>query len=201
MLFRSGLKLLQLPPPQSALLRPPPPVAVREAWGPQPLHLNLSQYESSVIRRAEEDSRRCAEPTAPRAHLNLNQYCRQAQLCVRKVPSMREAEREAVRLPPAPQTGLPLLRFPPASQTQHIQLPHMPFFAPVKQPKLGHTAVGHYPRLHLLHAEPDPPSAVSSSALYTQNISSEKINCVGILNMSRSMSKDIDDSRIVKKAL
>ncbi|XP_036450987.1 ciliogenesis and planar polarity effector 1 [Colossoma macropomum] len=153
-----GLKLLQLPPSQSALLRPPLPVTVREAWGPQPLHLNLSQYESSVSRRAEEDSRRCAEPTAPPAHLNLNQYPKQARLCFPKVPSMREAEKEALRLPPAPQTGLPLLRFPPATQAQHIQLPHIPFSATVKQPTLGPTAVGHYPRLHLLRAEPDPPS-------------------------------------------
>ncbi|KAL6472327.1 hypothetical protein MHYP_G00185150 [Metynnis hypsauchen] len=160
-----GLKLLQLPPPQSALLRPPPPVAVREAWGPQPLHLNLNQYESRVsqethsgLKRAEEDSKRCAESTAP-PRINLHQYPKQAQLRFSDVTSERETEREAIRLPPAPQPGLPLLRFPPATQTQHIQLPHVPFSAPVKQPALGPAAVGHYPRLHLLRAEPDPPSA------------------------------------------
>ncbi|KAI4892113.1 hypothetical protein NFI96_017897, partial [Prochilodus magdalenae] len=148
-----GLKLLQLPPPQPALLRPPHPVAVREAWGPQPHHLNLSQYdqESSVIKRTEEGSRRCAE--------TLNQHPKQAQLHLPEGPSERGAIGGALRLPPAPQPGLPLLRFPPAAQTQHIQLPHIPFSVPVKQPILGHTTVGHYPRLHLLRTEPEPPSA------------------------------------------
>ncbi|KAL7848306.1 hypothetical protein AOLI_G00230240 [Acnodon oligacanthus] len=158
-----GLKLLQLPSPQSALLRPPPPVAVREAWGPQPLHLNLSQYESRVsqethsgLKRAE-DSRRCTEPTAP-PRLNLQQYPKQAQIHFSEGTSERITEKKAIRLPPAPQPGLPLLHFPPATQTQHNQLPRIPLSALVKQPTLGPTAVGHYPRLHLLRAEPDPPS-------------------------------------------
>ncbi|XP_017567420.2 ciliogenesis and planar polarity effector 1 isoform X1 [Pygocentrus nattereri] len=217
-----GLKLLQLPPPQSALLCPPPPVAVREAWGPQPLHLNLNQYESRVsqethsgLKRAEEDSRRCAVSTAP-PRINLHQYPKQAQLRFSEGRSVRETEREAIRLPPAPQPGLPLLRFPPATQTQHIQLPHVPFSAPVKQATLGPAAVGHYPRLHLLRAEPDPPSAYSAPPVRTpprlipleelmswaagrRQLTDSKLQLLRAAQVTQRKSKDTPSSKRLKR--
>ncbi|XP_072514569.1 ciliogenesis and planar polarity effector 1 isoform X3 [Salminus brasiliensis] len=160
-----GLKLLQLPPAQPSLLQPPPPASVREAWGPQPLNLSRSQHEPSVIRRVEEDrSRRCAEPTAPPSHLNLNLYNQQAQPQYPQVSSGKGTVGESLRLPPASHAGLPLLQFPPASQTQPVQLPQIPHSVLVKQSTLGPTAVGQFPRLQLLHIEPDPPSRLPNTA-------------------------------------
>ncbi|XP_066507194.1 ciliogenesis and planar polarity effector 1 isoform X2 [Hoplias malabaricus] len=152
-----GLKLLQLPPPQTTLHRPPPPVSVREAWASQPLLLN-GQYESSVIKKAEENNRRRTEPTAPPPHLNLSQYPKQAELRVPEGSSERGPVGEIFHLPPATHTGLPLLRFPAPAQTPHIQLPHIPLSAPVRQPTPSSAAMAHYPRLQLLRVEPDPPS-------------------------------------------
>ncbi|XP_035391703.1 ciliogenesis and planar polarity effector 1 [Electrophorus electricus] len=142
-----GLRLLHLSMPQPTLLRPPPPAPVREAWGPAPRLLNLSQHVP-------------ADPTAPPRHLNRNQYATQAQPPVREAPSNRGTGGVAVRLPPAPHTavtavGLPLLRCPPAAQACPVQLPRLPLAAPGRHPTPGPVAVG----LQLLSAEPEPPSA------------------------------------------
>lgn len=141
-----GLRLLQLHPAP----RSPPPVRppVRDAWGPNltSSHGNFlpSQSEPSSVRRAEDRAEASvAPPSLIRYH---TQVTRGAQ--------------DPLRLPPVPPAvALPLLRFHPDIQ-RPVTLPHIPQSTMAK-PSLGVTATGHYPRIQLLHRDPDPPAAVS----------------------------------------
>ncbi|XP_067255037.1 ciliogenesis and planar polarity effector 1 isoform X2 [Chanodichthys erythropterus] len=143
-----GLRLLQLLPAQ----RSPPPVhlPVRDAWGPNltSSHGNFlpSQSEPSSVRRAEDRGRTRAEASvAPPSLLRYN-------------TQMTRGAQETLRLPPVPPAvALPLLRFHPDTQ-RPVTLPHIPQSTMAK-PSLGITATGHYPRIQLLHRDPDPPAA------------------------------------------
>lgn len=174
-----GLRLLQLHPPPPLLLRPPPAPAppappvqlpVREAWGP-----NLtSSYgnvlpEPSSVRRAEDGGR--AASVAPPSHLQTGRFNAQ----------MSRGAQEALHLPPAPHrsisaVALPLLRFHPETQ-RPVTLPHIPQSTTAKPSSLGVTATGHYPRIQLLHREPDPPAAVSLH-LHQQLITRDSLLCL-----------------------
>ncbi|XP_051542049.1 ciliogenesis and planar polarity effector 1 isoform X2 [Myxocyprinus asiaticus] len=150
---RAGLKLLQLHPPQPVLLKPPPPppppLPVREAWAPSS-HANFltNQYAPSTVRRSDEMGRTWAEPSvAPLSHLHTSRYNTSERTGLPPAPH---------RAPPA--VGLPLLRFHPDAQ-RPVTLPRIPQSTMVKPPSVGTTVTGHFPRLQLLHRDPDPPSA------------------------------------------
>ncbi|CAM4728658.1 unnamed protein product [Leuciscus chuanchicus] len=110
---------------------PPPLPAVKDSWGPDP-----SQSDPSSVPRAENRSRTRAESHRYNTHTQ-----------------------ESLRLPPAPHrsVALPLLRFHPETQ-RTVTLPRIPQCTLAK-PSLGVTATDRYPRIQLLHRDPDPPAA------------------------------------------
>ncbi|XP_076158575.1 ciliogenesis and planar polarity effector 1 [Alosa pseudoharengus] len=139
-----GLRLLQLPPPQPGLLRPPLPSPVREAWAPQlpnahpppPLHPPPLPHPSA---------HRWPERTA-------------------WAPEVSRRDQGAPRLLPVPQhaapsRGLPLLHLRPSSCLP-VSLPLIPQPAPAPAPAslLNPAGMGPFPRLQLLQRGPDPPS-------------------------------------------
>lgn len=149
-----GLKLLRLPPPQS---RPAP---VREAWGP-------NQHKATMYRRSES-YKKSAEPTVQLPQRNLNQYNTQTQSYT---SSDRVRQREAVRLPPAPNVevlgmGFPLLRLPPDFQIRPIQLPRTPLSVSIKQHTAETVARGSFSKPQLLRVEPAPSRTVSTTHLH-----------------------------------
>uniref|UniRef100_A0A672MKC4 Uncharacterized protein n=1 Tax=Sinocyclocheilus grahami TaxID=75366 RepID=A0A672MKC4_SINGR len=117
------------------LLQLPPPPAPPDLTSS---HANLAPAQSDppCLRRAASAS------AAPPSLL-------QTRRC--SAPMSRGAQ-GALRLPPAP--ALPLLRFHPDTQ-RPVTLPRIPQSTTAKQPSLDH-----YPRIQLLHREPDPPAAV-----------------------------------------
>lgn len=148
-----GIKLLRLPPPQS------PPAPVREAWGP-------NRHKHTMYRRSESYERH-AEPTAQPPQRNLNHYSTQTQAYA---ASDSGREREAVRLPPAPNVAvsdmrLPLLRLSPDIQVQPIQLPQIPLSAPIRLHTAVTVAKGSFHKPQLLHVEPEPSRSVSTTYL------------------------------------
>ncbi|XP_067290218.1 ciliogenesis and planar polarity effector 1 isoform X2 [Pseudorasbora parva] len=141
-----GLRLLQLHPARRS---PPVHLPVKDAWGPDltSSHGNF-RSEPSSVRRAEAGGRTGAEPgsVAPPSQL----------------PTSRYNTQEPLHLPPAPHrsapaVALPLLRFHPDTQ-RPVTLPHLPQSIMAK-PSVGVSDTGRYPRIQLLHREPDPPAA------------------------------------------
>ncbi|XP_021334904.2 ciliogenesis and planar polarity effector 1 isoform X3 [Danio rerio] len=113
---------------------PPPHLPVKQAWGQSGSALGVD-YSA-----------------APPSHL----------------PQRTAGAPESLRLPPAaPRSapvGLPLLRFHPDAQ-RPVTLPHIPQTPALKPPNLSSTAANqYYPRIQLLHREPDPPCLRFSSA-------------------------------------
>ncbi|KAF7700988.1 ciliogenesis and planar polarity effector 1 isoform X2 [Silurus meridionalis] len=142
-----GLKLLHLHPSHS------PPAPVREAWAP-------IQHKSTTYRRSESQKKN-AEPTAQVPQRNLNQYRLQGQPYGQASSDRgRRREREAVHRHPAfkvsgSNMGLPLLRLPPDTQIQPIQLPQIPLSAPMRPHTAATVSNVSFPKPQLLHVEPD----------------------------------------------
>ncbi|XP_065120529.1 ciliogenesis and planar polarity effector 1 isoform X4 [Paramisgurnus dabryanus] len=161
-----GLRLLQLQPTQPSLIRPPPSpppsacVPVREAWTPNlhfpSVHTNVlpDQYRPSSVCKAENTGRTWVEPSAaPSTLVHRSRYNTE----------MMRGGAEHQSFPPGPHravpvVGLPLLRFHPDAQ-RPVTLPRIPQPTVPKSPSVGMAGTAHWPRLQLLHRDPDPPRA------------------------------------------
>lgn len=144
-----GLRLLQLPPAQRALLRPPHPGPVREAWAPQhPISYPPPPPHLSAHRWSERAS-------------GVPEVSRQEDWGPRLLPTPQHA---APAPAPAPVRGLPLLHLRPGSSSLPVSLPVIPQPIPIPAPAplLTPAGMGPFPRLQLLQRGLDPPSTVGN---------------------------------------
>ncbi|KAK7125268.1 hypothetical protein R3I93_020830 [Phoxinus phoxinus] len=125
-----GLRLLQLNPSQRS--PPPPPPLPPLPHVKDSWGPDPSQSDPSSVPRAEDRNRTRAGSHRYNTH----------------TPEFLHPHRSV---------ALPLLRFHPEAQ-RTVTLPRIPQCTLAK-PSLGVTATGRYPRIQLLHREPDPPAA------------------------------------------